>query len=67
MAYRGKFQGCIGRVAEYNVYLDKDVILLYKNKETTPCYEGTSYEAAERFAGVTGYRQTGRGLMPLYE
>jgi hypothetical protein len=63
---RGKFAGRIGRVCEYAVYFEGNTTLLYRGKEVEPCFESQSYEAAEKFAGVIGYRQTARGPMPLY-
>lgn len=66
MAYKGKFQGCIGRVCEYAVYQEGDTIFLYLNKEQEPCFETKSYMAAEKFAGVIGYKPFGRFPAPIY-
>jgi len=63
---RGKFAGYVGRVAEYAVYFEGDKTLLYRDKEETPCFENESYTAAEKFAGVIGYKPTSRGPMPQY-
>ncbi len=66
MTYRGKFAGYVGMVAEYQVRFDGELTLLYRGKETEPCFESNSYEEAEKFAGVIGYKQGGRSPMPIY-